>query len=412
MVYGSLLLHLWPVALMPYSNISAVALTEFASWTGTPPFPRTGIRMRSGLKRTAFYPTISRFAREWKLHNGYLKPDKITDPLEEYWAMRTAAGLWDVTGEEVIEISGPEALAVMDELVPRDLSRLADGKCLYCVMCYDYGGIVEDAVLVRFSANRLWWVGGPGSSEQAIYARAIGRNVTVTSHLDALHVASLQGPMSRDILQSVTAADLAPVPYYGLIETTVCGVPATITRTGYTAELGYDIYVDVVRGADMFADLWDASRPKGAKLAGSRALNMRRIEAAILNFGHDFDWQHNPYDVGLGWMVSGRKPFFAGKTALDRLPEAERRPRLVGLRLEGDGLGETGDEVRIEGRRAGVITSTIHGPSLGFGVGMAMLDRCGVAVGTELTVLRADRQLKAQIVPMPFLDPERKLAKA
>ncbi len=390
----------------------SVLRTEIASWTGVPPLPKTGMRMRSGLKRTAFYPTIGRFAQEWKLHNSYLKPDAIGDPLEEYWATRKAAGQWDVTGEEVIEIAGPDALQLMDELVPRDLTRLKDGHCLYCVMCYDYGGIVEDAVLVRFSSERLWWVGGPGFSEQAIYARALGRNVTVQSHLDDIHVASLQGPLSREILQGVCEADLSRIAFYGAAETKICGVPATITRTGYTAELGYDIYVNVRHGARMFADLWDAGRPHGVKLAGSRALDIRRMEAAILNFGHDFDWQHNPYDIGLGWMVNAGKPFFTGKPALDRLPPEARQPRLVGLRFEGDVLGETGDKVRLERGELGILTSAVHSPTLGFGIGIAMLDRPGLAVGTRLTVMRGERSLAATTVAMPFFDPERKLSKA
>ncbi len=118
--------------------------------------------------------------------------------------------LWDVTGEEVIEVAGEDALEVMNALVPRDLTRLQDGQCLYSVMCYDYGGIVEDAVLVRFNAKRFWWVGGPGSSEQWIYANALGRKVTVTSYLNEKHVASLQGPKSRELLQTVVPADLVP----------------------------------------------------------------------------------------------------------------------------------------------------------------------------------------------------------
>jgi aminomethyltransferase len=235
--------------------------------------------------------------------------------------------------------------------------------------------------------------------------------VTVRSFLDDLHVASLQGPKSREILQSVASVDLSQLPFYGVVATEVCGVPTTVTRTGYTAELGYDIYVGVEHGARMFADLWDASRPKGVKLAGSRALDIRRIEAAILNFGHDFDWQHNPFDVDLGWMIDRGKPFFSGKAALDRLPEVARSPRLVGLRFEGDGLGESGDEVAIEGRRAGFVTSAIHSPALGYGIGMAMLDLHGVTSGTDLTIRRGDRPLMARVVPMPFLDAERKLSR-
>ncbi len=154
--------------------------TGFASLTGVPPYARTGMRARRGLKRTAFFPTINRFATDYKLHNTYLKPDFITDPLGEYWGMRRVAGLWDVTGEEVIEIEGPDPESLLDDLMPRDVRRMRDGHCYYSVLCYDYGGIVEDGVFVRFNAHRFWWVGGPGHSEQWLYANALGRNVSIT----------------------------------------------------------------------------------------------------------------------------------------------------------------------------------------------------------------------------------------
>lgn len=386
--------------------------TAFVSHTGVPPYIRSGMRMRSGLKRTAFYPVIGPLACDYKLHNSYLKPDRITDPLEEYWAMRTVAGLWDVTGEEAIELAGPDALALLDELVPRDLARLADGRCLYCVMCYDYGGIVEDAVLIRFAADRFWWVGGPGFSEQWIYAHALGRRVSVRSRLDETHVASLQGPRSREILQRVADADLSRLPYYGMVEGRVCGVPAVISRTGYTAELGFDIYVDVESGARLFADLWEAGRRDGVALCGSRALDIRRIEAAILNFGHDFDWQHNPFEIGLGWMVDARKPHFHGREALLRAQEAGPATRLAGLRLEAEEAALVGDRVLVGGRMVGTVTSAVLSPSLAASIAIARLETPASAPGTELTVDLGGRPAKAAVVPMPFFDPERKLSKA
>jgi aminomethyltransferase len=393
----------------PAPRSPAAAATTLTSDTGVPPYTRSGMRMRSGLKRTAFYPVIGPAAQAYKLHNTYLKPDQFGDPLEEYWAMRRVAGLWDVTGEEVIEIAGPDARALLDELVPRNLDRLGDGQCFYCIMCYDYGGIVEDAVLVRFGPERFWWVGGPGFSEQWLYAHALGRRVSVTSRLDEIHVASLQGPRSREILQRVCDADLSQLPFYGMTVATVCGAPVVISRTGYTAELGYDIYVDIAQAATMFADLLEAGRRDGVRLCGSKALNIRRIEAAILNFGHDFDWQHTRWQVGLGWMVAVGKARFRGREAL--LAAREPATRLAGLRLESREAALTGDRVRLDGAEVGLVTSAILSPSLDASIAIAMLDSRAAAPGTRLAVEAGEERVAAQVVPMPFLDPERRLSK-
>jgi len=385
--------------------------TEFACMTGAPPYARTGMRSRAGLKRTAFYPTIGAIATDFKLHNTYLKPDQFTDSVEEYWACRRVAGLWDVTGEEIIEIAGPDALALMDSLVPRDLTRMKDGQCYYAIMCYDFGGIVEDAVLVRFSAEKFWWIAGPGNSEFWIYANAQGKRVTITSHLDTIHVASIQGPKSRDILQKVCAADLSTLPFYWSVETQVCGAPVVISRTGYTAELGYDIYVPVEHGAKMFADLWDHARPAGVKLAGSRALNLRRMEASILNFGHDFDWQHNPAQIGLGWMINETKGDYRARDLLIRAKKETPATQLAGLTLAGPEIPIDGDRVTLDGRDVGYITSASQSHELGHPIAIAFLETPATRHGTTLRVVAGDRNLDATVVPMPFFDPERRLSK-
>jgi aminomethyltransferase len=394
---------------MPRDTI--VQRTDNPCFTEMAPYRRTVTRHRKGLRHTAFYPVIGRAAQEFKLHNSFFKPDRITDPLDEYWTMRQNAGLWDVTGEEVIEVAGEDALEVMNVLVPRDLTRLQDGQCLYSVMCYDYGGIVEDAVLVRFNAKRFWWVGGPGSSEQWIYANALGRNVTVTSYLNEKHVASLQGPKSRELLQTVVPADLGRVPYYGMVETAVCGIPAVLTRTGFTAELGYDIYVDVPVAGEMFSRLWDEMRKKSVKLCGSRALNLRRVEAGIINFGQDFDWQHTPFQVGLGWMVNDRKGFFHGREALQ--PDSVRHPptHIAGLRLEGSEVAAGGDSVLADNIEVGLITSAVLSPSLNQSIALAMLRIEVTRPGQPLSVIFDDRPVGATVVPYPFFDAERKLSK-
>ena len=141
------------------------ALLEFAWNFAIPPVKRASMRHKSGIRRSCFFPVYAPYVRMLKLHNHYLKPNVFSHPEDEYWFIRNSAGLLDVTGEEVISIDGPDALMLMNSLIPRDLEKLANGKAMYCVMCYDHGGIVEDAILVRFSREKFWWVGGPGYSE-------------------------------------------------------------------------------------------------------------------------------------------------------------------------------------------------------------------------------------------------------
>lgn len=386
--------------------------TEFASFTGAPPYASTPIRSRSGLKRTAFFPTVGAIATDYKLHNTYLKPDYFTDPVEEYWAIRKTAGLLDVTGEEILEIKGPDAEALLDELMPRDVRKMKDGHCYYSVLLHDHGGIVEDGILVRFDKTLFWWIGGPGNSEEWLYCNGVSRNVSITSYNDRIHVASLQGPQARDILQGVCDADLSPVPFYGMIRAKVCGVPVTITRTGYTAELGYDIYVDVAQGAQFFADLWAAVKKKGGALCGSKSLGIRRTEAAILNFGQDFDWQHTPVEIGLGWMVSGTKAPFRAQKALAASSARPASRKLAGLRFEGNEIPLIGDPVMVGGDKVGVITSATGSPALGCPIAIGWIDIAAAAPGTAVAVDLDGRAAAATIVEMPFLDPERKLSKA
>jgi aminomethyltransferase len=385
--------------------------TEFASVLGAPPYARTPIRSRSGLKRTAFFPTISQFATDYKLHNTYLKPDFITSPLEEYWGMRKVAGLWDVTGEEILEVKGPDAEALLDNLMPRDVRRMRDEHCYYSVLCHDHGGIVEDGVLARFDKELFWWIGGPGNSEEWLYANARGRDVEITSYNDRIHVASLQGPKSREILQKVCDADLSQVTFYGLFHGKVCGVPVTGTRTGYTAELGFDIYVDVEQGANFFADLWEASKAEGAVLCGSKALGIRRVEAAILNFGQDFDWQHTPVEIGLGWMISETKRPYRAQKALMAAKARPPKQRLAGFRITGEEIPLISDPVLAGGREVGVVTSATGSPSLGYPIAIGFIDDADSKVGTPVEIDCGDHKLKAEVVAMPFFDTERKLAK-
>ena len=393
--------------------VAATAITVMAQ---VPPYfssDRTGMRMKGGVKQTAFFPVIGPVAQSFRIHNTYLKPWIISDPDEEYGAISEAAGLIDVTGEEVVEVAGPDATRLMERLVVRNVTKMRDGTCRYAVMCYDSGGIVEDAVLAKFSPDRYWWIGGPATAEQWIFENSRSLDVTVRSYLDRIHVASLQGPASRAILQKLCDVDLDEVPYYGLVPVAaVAGVHTTITRTGFTAELGYDIYVDVSDAVALFQALLNAGRGEGLKMCGSCALDRRRVEAGIINVGQDFDWATNPFEVGLGWMVDFAKPEFRGRDALQAVAGAGARRRLVGLRAPLGRPLERAIPVFANGRNVGVVTSSAVSPAVGASLGMAIVAREVSGVGGRLVVGEERQAVDVEIVEMPFLDAHRSRAKA
>ncbi|MCZ4351773.1 aminomethyltransferase family protein [Roseovarius aestuarii] len=388
-----------------------IIATQFTALLGQPPYRKDIMRSKSGLKRTAFFDTIGH-AKEFHIHNTYLKPDVFTDPLEEYWTLRNDVGLFDVTGEEVVEITGPDALELINDVMPRDVAKMRDGMSFYSVLCHDFGGIVEDGILVRFNADKFWWVGGPGNSEEFLYANIRGRDVEITSHNDSLHVASVQGPKSRDVMNTVCADSLADLPVFGVLETDLCGVPVTITRTGYTAELGYDIYVDIERGPQMYKDLLVAVQAAGGSLCGSHCMGIRRVEAGILNFGFDFDWQHTPADIGLEWMISETKAPYRAQKALIAVKHNLPTRRLTGFRLEGSEVPLVGDKVYFDGQEVGVVTSATASPSLEVPLAMGYVET-SITKGNDLVEIDCGgTRYSARVVPCTFLDPERKLMRA
>lgn len=389
----------------------AIKEYSFRTTVGVPPYSRAEQTFRKGIKQTAFHNIIGAKGAVLKVHNTFLKPFYVEDLIREYHVMRQVAGLFDVTGEEIIEVTGPGALDFMNEMMPRDLRKIADGQCLYGIMCYDYGGLVEDAVVVRFDAQKFWWIGGLGFSEQWIWSNAIGRDVTVRSLLDQKALASLQGPKSREILQSVCDGDITSLPFYHMTRTKVCGVDCVVTRTGYTAELGFEVIVDVAQGEEVFGGLHDANSRAGGTLAGSGALDLRRVEAGLIDFSTDFDWHHTPWQVGLGWMLNMNKGYFHGREALAAAAARNPAEKLAGLRLSGNEAPHKGDVILIDGVRVGEVTSGIVSPTLEVPLAITMLKSTATTIGQKVDVISQSAPVSAEVVAMPFLDPERKLSK-
>ncbi len=376
-----------------------------------PPFTPRANRLKDGLKRTAFWPVISELTSDFKVHNTYLKPDVFTDSVEEYRSMRRVAGLWDVTGEEVVEITGPDARRLIERTVPRKLGPLKPGKSLFAFLLYPHGGVVEDGVLTMFDEDRYWWVGGPGPAEVWLAANATGLDVSVRSYLDQIHLCAIQGPQSREILKQVSDIDLDAMPWFTMREGRVCGVETVVTRTGFTAELGYDIHVDVDRALDVYQGLREIGEPMGMVLCGSQAMNIRRMEAAILNIGAEIDWTTNPFELGWEGMLDWSRDF-VGRDALAPLRDTGPTRRVAGLRLDSTTVAKTGDRVIDDGDEVGLISSAIWGPSVKASIALAMVATPAWEIGNRVAVETAEGACEAEVVALPFFDPERKLARA
>lgn len=377
--------------------------------TDGPPFTPRANRLKDGLKRTAFWPAISPLTCAFKVHNTYLKPDVFTDPVEEYWAMRHHAGLWDVTGEEVVEIAGPDAMALVARCVPRRLEKLADGMGMFAFLTWPHGGVVEDGVLTRFHERRLWWVGGPGPAEMWLSAQAADLDVEVRSFLDDIHLCAVQGPKARDVLQAAAGSDLSALPRFGMAEIRLFGIDTVVTRTGFTAELGYDVHIGVDRALEVFEGLREAGRPFGLTLAGSQAMNLRRVEAGILNIGAEIDHTTTPLELGWERMIDWQRDF-VGREALAAQRRQGVHRRIAGLLLEDGARCRAGDTVFHRGRPAGLVSSAVEGPSVKAGIALAMLATPAWHEGSALQV--GENRLAARSVPLPFFDPERRLARA
>jgi aminomethyltransferase len=376
-----------------------------------PPFTPKANRLKDGLKRTAFWPVISQLTSDFKVHNTYLKPDRFTDPVEEYWSMRNNAGLWDVTGEEVVEITGPDAMTLVARCLPRKLGRLKDDMGLFAFLTYPHGGVVEDGIITRFNDRKLWWVGGPGPAEVWLAANAYGLDVEVCSYLDQIHLCAVQGPKSRDILQAATDKDLSAVPWFGMIEARVCGIDTVITRTGFTAELGYDLHIAVDQALEVYQGLREVGEPHGMVLCGSQAMNIRRMEAAILNIGTEIDWTTTPLELGWDRMIDWDRDFI-GKEALTNQRDNGVKRHIAGLTLEGKTVAKGSDTVLYNGVKVGTISSAMWGPTIEKSIALCMLDTPAWQDGTSLTVATDTGAIAATVTPLPFFDAERKLPRA
>ncbi len=351
----------------------------------------------------------------YSVYNRTYHPRHYGDPVAEYWALLEGVTLWDVGVERQVEITGPDAFDFTNMLVTRDLTRCRVGQCKYVFLTGEDGGILNDPVLLRLGENHFWL--SLADSDILLWARGLAHGSGFDVQIREADVGPLQvqGPLSAAVMRDVFGDAVLDVPYYYLREFEVDGIQVVVSRTGYTAEVGYEIYVrDASRDAlRMWDRIWEAGERHGMTVIGP--CHIRRIEGGILAHGADITFDTNPFEVGMGydWMVSlDQEADFIGKEALTRVKAEGPRRRLAGVEIGGRPLGSFNDGSMVDvlpvhhgGRRVGEVTSACHSPRLEKNIGYAMLPVELTELGTRVEVDTGAGRVEATVVPKPFIDP-------
>jgi glycine cleavage system aminomethyltransferase T len=367
------------------------------------------------LKRSPYFECTQRAGcRGYTVYNHMLLPICYDDPVNEYRKLLEGVTLWDVSVERNVEISGPDGARFAELLTPRDLSNCKVGEGRYVLLVDDAGGIVNDPVLLRLAEDRFWLA--CADSDVLLWAKGLALRSGLRVDIRELDVAplQLQGPKSRQVAHALFGERIAGLGYYGFFETRLDGIPLIVTRTGWTGELGYELYLlDPSRGEDLWNRVLAAGKPFG--IAPTGPSDIRRIEAGILNYGIDMTIENDPYEVGMGRLDDLDKPQeFVGRDALRRITEKGPGRRLVGLEIGGAplDLNMTRWPVRADGGALGHVTSAVHSPRLDKNIGYAFVPAQHAAEGARFEVATSAGARAATVVPMPFFDPKRVAARS
>ena len=373
------------------------------------------IQRGARLKRSPYFEATQRAGcRGYTVYNHMLLPIRYDSFEAEYERLLADVTLWDVSVERNVEITGRDGLKFAELLTPRDLSKCGVGEGRYVLITDEAGGIVNDPVLLRLEENRFWLA--CADSDVLLWAKGVARGSGMQVELRELDVAPLQiqGPKSRELIRDLFGDSTLGLKYYQFIRTELGGIPVIVTRTGWTGELGYELYLlDPKRGVDLWNRVMEAG--KRYHIAPTGPSDIRRIEAGILNYGIDLTLENNPYELGLERLVNLEKTAeFIGRDALKRIARDGVKKKLVGVEISGTkmDLNFTRYPLRVQGKAAGFVTSCVHSPRLKKNIGYAMLPVEYSAAGTRLEVESPDGTRSAIVVPMPFIDPKKAIAKS
>lgn len=366
------------------------------------------------IRKSPFFDATLRWgAKAFSVYNHMYIPRDFGDPVQNFWNLVNDAILCDVAVERQVEITGPDAARFTQMLTPRDLSKMAVGQCKYILITNAQGGILNDPVLLRLAENHFWI--SLADSDILLWAQGVAVNsgLEVTIREPDVSPLQLQGPKSGAVMQALFGDQIMDLRYYWLTETDLDGIPLVVSRTGWSSELGYEIYLrDGSRGEDLWEKIMAAGAPFDLKPGHTSTI--RRIEGGMLSYHADADSDTNPFELGLDRLVNlDSEADFVGKAALQRIKQEGVRRQQVGLVIEAAPLA--GPNTRFwpishTGRTIGKVTSAVYSPRLKQNIALAMVSSDCSQLGAVLDVAMPQETAPATIVERPFFDPRKRLA--
>lgn len=368
------------------------------------------------IRKSPFFDATVRWgAKGFSVYNHMYIPRDFGDPEQNFWTLVNDAVLCDVAVERQVEITGTDAARFVQMLTPRNLSKMAVGQCKYILITNAYGGLLNDPVLLRLAENHFWI--SLADSDILLWAQGVAVNsgLDVTICEPDVSPLQLQGPKSGQIMQALFGDDILELKYYWLREVELDGIPLVVSRTGWSSELGYEIYLRNARHGDA---LWERIMAAGMDfgLKPGHTSSIRRIEGGMLSYHADADIHTNPFELGLDRLVDlEMEADFIGKAALRRIRESGPRRKQIGLTLECAPLAGPNTRfwpIYVNDEHVGKVTSAVYSPRLQKNIALAMIATEQANLGEEVDVFTNLGQVRAVIVDYPFYDPRKSIAAA
>ena len=366
-------------------------------------------------KSPYFDATVRWGAQGFSVYNHMYIPRDFGDPERNFWNLVNEAILCDVAVERQVEITGPDAAKFTQMLTCRDLSKMAVGQCKYILITNADGGILNDPILLRLAENHFWI--SLADSDILLWAQgvAINSGLDVTIGEPDVSPLQLQGPKSGEIMRALFGDDIMDLRYYWLREVELNGIPLIVSRTGWSSELGYEIYLRDGSKGDL---LWETIMATGLEfgLKPGHTSSIRRIEGGMLSYHADADMSTNPYELGFDRLVNlDMEPDFIGKAALQRIKDEGVSRKQIGLIIDGaplTGPNTTFWEINLDGAPIGKVTSAVYSPRLEQNIALAMVSAEHANIGAQVEVITKSGPVRATICERPFYDPKKQIAAA
>jgi aminomethyltransferase len=359
----------------------------------------------TSLKRTPLYEQHIALSARLVEFGGWEMPVQYSSIIDEHRAVRTHAGLFDVSHMGEFKVDGPDALAFLQHLVPNDVSRLTINQALYTQLCLPNGGTIDDLIIYKLEDNHYMLVVNAANIDKDfawVEKQAKDFHVQITNQSDTTALLALQGPAAQSILQPLTKVDLSTIRYYHCEPGLVNGINCIISRTGYTGEDGFELYCASVNAPKLWNDLLAAGKDNGLLPAGLGARDTLRLEASYCLYGHELDEQTNPLEASLGWTVKLNKDEFIGHDALLKVKEDGLKRKLIGIEMVDRGVCRGGYAIYEDDQQIGVLTSGAPSPTLNKNIGMGYVEASYAIVGKPVYVDIRGKRAAAQIVVLPF----------